>query len=471
MPAPADQSPLEFMESPSFVSTLRGKIAVALGLTLLAVALQWLMFPLIGKRAPFLMFLPAIMLTAMLAGTRLSLLVMAAGAVNGIVLLAESTAVNQPSSTTHVVVLIYVLAGLMVAALGSRLHGAILRTREAEQRLEVALQDTGVALFDIDLQAETIFASGSLRSLLGHPPMEGGSNRLMTLAEWGAGIALEEMEGWRSLVKQCESRGVRHHESTHSVIGSDGAISWLLIKTHFEFDASQIVVRLRGAVMDISTHKCLDLQLERARSELGQQVGDWQMLHTLSNQLLRPGAADAQARAILETVTAFHGTAQGLIAVFDPATGEQSITCCSGFSAAAMEQLMARPTASDAGASGLAYLERRQVIIEDTEADQRYARFRTFSRAHNIRAVYSTPFFGSDGDIIGVVTVHFPTPRRPAPRELRFSAIYAGSVALFFERQRMESALHDERDRNRRMLQSLRQASLGADDESQHTPL
>jgi K+-sensing histidine kinase KdpD len=180
------------MEPPSFVSTQRGKVAVAIGLTLIAIVLQWLMFSLIGKRAPFLMFLPAIMLTAMLCGPWMSLLVMIVGGVNGALLLSQHTEIMQPASTTALVLLIYLAAGLTVSALGSRLHASILRTREAEDRLEVALLDTGVALFDIDLRAETIFASGSLRKLLGHPAMEHDSNRLMTLAEWGTGIAVRK---------------------------------------------------------------------------------------------------------------------------------------------------------------------------------------------------------------------------------------------------------------------------------------
>jgi signal transduction histidine kinase/BarA-like signal transduction histidine kinase len=339
-----------------------------------------------------------------------------------------------------------------------------MRAIAALGRLEGALGDTGVAVFEIDLRQRTIFASGTLRALLGQPPMAREQNRVIDLDEWNADVSAEEVENWRLAIQRHDLLDTDRSEMTHSVIGADGSISWLLTKTRFERDGAGRITRLRGAVMDITERKHTDLQLEHARAELKQQVMDWQNLHALSTQLLRPVPAPEHARAILETVTAFHEAEMGLISIFDQVTGELTVTASMGISPAALHQMTQGRLAGNAGASGLAFVERRQIVIEDTETDPRYVRSRAWSRQLGYRAIYCTPFFRASGEILGVVTVHFPTPRRPDERELKLAEFYAASVALFHERLHSETLLHQERDRNRSMLGKLRDVDRRKDE-------
>ena len=133
---------------------------------------------------------------------------------------------------------------------------------------------------------------------------------------------------------------------------------------------------------------------------------------------------------------------KGLISIFDRQREVLAVAASFGFSPAALEVLRERGM----GASAMARVERARVVIEDTERDPRFASLRELARNEGVRAVHATPLISRDGEALGTLTVHFPTPRRPTEREIRIADICARKAAVFIERARAEE-LVSERDR------------------------
>jgi signal transduction histidine kinase len=58
------------------------------------------------------------------------------------------------------------------------------------------------------------------------------------------------------------------------------------------------------------------------------------------------------------------------------------------------------------------------------------------AEAHGVAAMQSTPLFGSDGEVFGVLSTHFSLPHRPSESELRLLDLYAQQAERVIERHR-----------------------------------
>jgi signal transduction histidine kinase/CheY-like chemotaxis protein len=92
---------------------------------------------------------------------------------------------------------------------------------------------------------------------------------------------------------------------------------------------------------------------------------------------------------------------------------------------------------------GVALREGRRVIVEDVTTSPVYAGTPTLEvqlRA-GVRAVQSTPLLGSSGELVGMLSTHYRTPRRPDDRDLRHLDLLARQAGDMIERRRAEDAL------------------------------
>jgi PAS domain S-box-containing protein len=198
----------------------------------------------------------------------------------------------------------------------------------------------------------------------------------------------------------------------------------------------------------------IDALLERSRDDLAQQVEDWRQLHQMTNRLLQARTLQDQFAAVLETVTGFHQCDLGIISLYDHKKGGLVTRGSIGLAESSLEQIAC--VSIGVGACGVAFQHAKRVIVEDAEQDPLFEPYRVFAREHGIRAVYSTPFFTSTGESLGVLTVYFRTPRMPNERELRLTDICAGQIALFVTRDQAEQQLHLEQQRSHQMLETLK---------------
>ena len=189
------------------------------------------------------------------------------------------------------------------------------------------------------------------------------------------------------------------------------------------------------------------------RSVSRRELSDLNELHELSAALASIPRLHDQLQLILATFVRIHRGEKGLIAIFDAQQKRLNVAASIGFSARSLETL--RDIKGTMGASGLVCEDRARVVVEDVETDPRVADFRETSRTDGVRAVHSTPLMSRDGEILGALSVHFDSPRRPSDREIRIADICARKAAVFIERARAED-LVSQRDRR---FQSVLEAS------------
>src|SRR5437867_2865430 len=84
------------------------------------------------------------------------------------------------------------------------------------------------------------------------------------------------------------------------------------------------------------------------------------------------------------------------------------------------------------GACGAAVSGREQVIVADVPASPLYTPWRDAARASRIAGAWSTPFFSTDGDVLGTFAVFSHEPRHPDEGQLRLvdRATHLASIAV-----------------------------------------
>ena len=196
-----------------------------------------------------------------------------------------------------------------------------------------------------------------------------------------------------------------------------------------------------------------DVALAVSEHHLARKLEDWQQLHAMSERLLEAPTLAAQFDIVLRTVTGLHGCERGVISLYDAGAGGLLTQASQGLDAAALAALHCVPPG--VGACGTAFGEKRRVIIEDTALDPLYAAYRGFAAEQGIRALYSTPFFGSGGAALGVISLYFGDVRVPDEREMQLTDICARHLAPIVERERAQARLRLEQERSHHILQTL----------------
>src|SRR4029453_386648 len=106
---------------------------------------------------------------AALAGRGPALLVLLVGVANAIFLVPKFVEPQPGVSSQQVALAAYLLVGLALALFGGRVRLMSRRGADAEQRLRVAQDDSGIGLFEVDFAAKTVHASPVMAQLLDQP--------------------------------------------------------------------------------------------------------------------------------------------------------------------------------------------------------------------------------------------------------------------------------------------------------------
>jgi signal transduction histidine kinase len=89
------------------------------------------------------------------------------------------------------------------------------------------------------------------------------------------------------------------------------------------------------------------------------------------------------------------------------------------------------------------------VTVEDIATDPLWADYRNLALAHHLRACWSTPIRGRNGDVLGTFAVYHREPRGPEPkeRELIDTLTYLAGIAIERNRAHVELAATLDRER------------------------
>jgi GAF domain-containing protein len=107
---------------------------------------------------------------------------------------------------------------------------------------------------------------------------------------------------------------------------------------------------------------------------------------------------------------------RGNVQIVDPVTGSLVLVLQTGFSDEFLEYFAV--VDDDGSACGRTALKHAQTVVGDVNTDPGFAPHREMAAASRYRAVQSTPLVDLTGQLVGVLSTHYPLPYVPPARDL-----------------------------------------------------
>jgi signal transduction histidine kinase/ActR/RegA family two-component response regulator len=193
---------------------------------------------------------------------------------------------------------------------------------------------------------------------------------------------------------------------------------------------------------EVAERHTVETALRAVKEELEVQVEDLRRLHDIAVRLTGNLDVESVLGEVLQAAIAVPHTSLGLLSLGAPDRPGLALAVQAGFDQSFLDEVRHAPPGG--GACGTAYLERRQVVVEDVAVDPIFAAYRGAAVRAGFRSCHSTPLCTRRGDIIGVLSLFFPIPRRPPERELRLMDLHARIAADAIENARLHHRLQQE---------------------------
>ena len=201
---------------------------------------------------------------------------------------------------------------------------------------------------------------------------------------------------------------------------------------------------------EVTERSAIESTLRTVKDELEVQVQDLRRLHETAVRLTGNLEVESVLREVLQAAMAVPGTSLGLLSLCEPEGPGLALAVHAGFTPQFLDEVRHVPPGG--GACGTAFAERRQVVVEDVTTDPVFAPYRAAAESAGFRSCHSTPLFTRRGDIVGVLSVFFPRPRRPSERELRLMDLHARIAADAIENARLHQRLQRELEDRKQSL-------------------
>jgi PAS domain S-box-containing protein len=204
-------------------------------------------------------------------------------------------------------------------------------------------------------------------------------------------------------------------------------------------DGNGNIVAFSKVARDITAKKHAEQVLVLLKDELASQLADLQRLHHMSTRLSKTLDLKVILDETLRTATAIENTDMGMISLADPEEGALQLATSQGFEPDFLSLVQRAP--SGVGAAGVCFAEKRRVVVEDSEIDPIFDEYRDAARLAGFRAVHSTPLITRTGRLVGVLSTHFRSPRKPTDRAMHLVDLCARQAVEFIENARLYSEL------------------------------
>lgn len=396
--------------------------AIASGVSLAVVILQCVLSVWTGDRIPFIFVLPAMAFVAVTLGQGPAFMVMAAGAANAMVAAARSGGWHGQPAQGVAVVLSYLAVGVAIVVYGNRLRLNEVRALQAERRLSMAQEQTGVGVFELDFQANKAFLTPTLCQMMCQPVMNGP----VDLDQWLSQLSSSHRQETERVLQEKVDRGELRYEREQRIALTNGEIRWFLNRVNIEVTADGKLARAKGAAVDITERKRLDELLREAERALQQQVRDWQRLHHFAQQIVT-SQDDAQTplQALIELVVELHAAQCGMVWLAQGVFAGFRVVAQTGFAH------------GDAGA----------LLPTDDPGEAAVALHRAAAARGGFASVHVIPLRGSSGGVIGFMSVLFAEPHQVDEREVRLGEVLSATATALVERDeaRAKAAINERR--------------------------
>ncbi|MEH2184551.1 PAS domain-containing protein [Nostoc sp.] len=199
---------------------------------------------------------------------------------------------------------------------------------------------------------------------------------------------------------------------------------------------------------------------KQAEAAIATDLKDTQLLRDLSARLVSEDSIQVLYQEIISTAIALTRADAGTVQMLDQTTQELLLLATQGFDRT-MTNHFYRVNASSHTSCGITLQNGNPTFVDFDvpESEDPDGSCRMHVEAGYLSA-QSTPLMTRSGRVIGMVSTHWRTHRRPSDRELRFLALLARQAADLIEQRQFEQALRQSESRFRLMVESAKEYAI-----------
>ena len=246
----------------------------------------------------------------------------------------------------------------------------------------------------------------------------------------------------------------RKSEIEYRVVRSDGRVVWLRDESVLVTDAQGAPLCTQGYMLDVTELK-RSQALAAAQAALLEFIATGAALPLVLDRIARfveeHSEDDLLASILLldrEGTRLRHGAAPNLPQFWQDA----------------VDGIVIGPKV---GSCGTAAYRRERVSVADIARDPLWEDFRELAEQASLRACWSTPFFATDGSLLGTFALYYRAPHEYAEKDLELVELATHLAALAVERSRSGDAARESEDRYRDLFENANEpiGTVTMDDE------
>ncbi|KZN23655.1 hypothetical protein A4G99_12275 [Haladaptatus sp. R4] len=212
----------------------------------------------------------------------------------------------------------------------------------------------------------------------------------------------------------------------------------------------------RALLEDAAERTWAAVERTRAEQELADELAATRELQDISTTLIGEDDIETLSQHVLDAASEMMDADFGSVQLYDPDRHDLELVANRGFTAET-EAAWQRVTPEHGTACGKALKTGERVIVSDVESSEFIAGtgdLETF-RQNGIQAVQTTPFVSRSGDMIGMFSTHWETPRDLSESDLGRLDVLARQAADLIEHRQITEALRESEERYRMLFESI----------------
>jgi len=206
--------------------------------------------------------------------------------------------------------------------------------------------------------------------------------------------------------------------------------------------------------IDVTDLKRAEAAVRESEARLAAELDVMRRLHTMTLEAATAPRLKTALGHVLAAAVDLHGAQFGSVRLLDGESGQLDIVVQQGFERPFLERFHAI-TADDDAACAEALRTRASVQIPDVVAGAPYASDREAAARAGSRAVQSTPLITRNGDLVGVLSVHFREPHVFSGRDGQLADLVARQAADLIESLSQRESLQQLNETLRRRTEEL----------------
>lgn len=312
---------------------------------------------------------------------------------------------------------------------------AKLELDRAKERLQLAIEGSGIGLWDWDIATGVININSRWAEIIGYTLTE---IEPISFETWQRYLHPDDFKKAYFLIEQHFSQKIQSYECELRMQHKAGSWVWILCKGKVvDWDDRGKPLRMAGTHLDINDRKLAELRIEMQNSIL-ERIAKGEPLRDILDALVR--VTEEQIEGGLCSVLLCdrqgklrHGAAPSLPDAYNQALEGLAI-------------------AEGVGSCGTAAFRKEQIIVADIATDPLWQNYKHLALSYNLQSCWSFPVIASDGSVVATFGLYHHSIHSPHPRELEVIAIAANIVKIAIERERSIQALeHLNRELEKRV--------------------